>query len=68
MCKNSCSYGLLSGSECREKALGRYAVSLRGHDRGKIYLVVGCGEDESGKPVLLLADGSNQANQRIELW
>ena len=60
MCKNYCSYGLLSGIEGCKNVLGRYAVSLRGHDRGKIYLVVGSREDGDGKPVLLLADGGKR--------
>ena len=39
--------------------LGRYAVSLAGHDVGKIYLVTGveCGAASAAQTVLLLCDG-----------
>ncbi len=39
--------------------LGRYAVSLAGHDVGKIYLVTGveCGAVSASQTVLLLCDG-----------
>ena len=60
MCKKTCSSGLLSGFEGAENALGHYAVSLAGHDAGKIYLVVGVSEDRSGKRMLLLADGKSR--------
>ena len=33
--------GLFSGVKGAENAIGHYAVSLAGHDSGKIYLVVG---------------------------
>ena len=50
---------ICTGFSCGKDHLGRYAVSLAGHDAGKIYLVIGVAEGGGGasKPVLLLADG-----------
>lgn len=49
--------GLFSGVKGAENAIGHYAVSLAGHDSGKIYLVVGQrgGAGKAGE--LLLCDG-----------
>lgn len=60
MCKKTCANGLFSGADGLKTALGHYAVSLAGHDSGKIYLVVGVGRDRAGKPMLLLADGKSR--------
>ena len=47
-----------SGQQVQGSFAGRYAVSLAGHDKGRLYVVVG---EEPGKPGgavhLLLADG-----------
>ena len=47
--------GFLRGNEY----LGRYAVSLAGHDAGKIYLLIGveCGARSASQTMLLLCDG-----------
>ena len=43
---------------CGEEYLGRYAVSLAGHDAGKIYLVVSCSLGASyARSTFGLADG-----------
>lgn len=60
MCGFSCNNGLLSGAAGAEKVLGHAAVSLAGHDAGKIYLVVGVRAPGSREEMLLLADGSSK--------
>lgn len=60
MCNNSCNYGPLSGKCRNENALGHYAISLRGHDAGKIYLIVGASESDGREGYLLLADGKSR--------
>lgn len=59
MCKKSCILGLLSADERSKSMLGRYAVSLAGHDRGKIYLVVGLRGEGGRGELILLADGKS---------
>lgn len=49
--------GLLSGSNGAKNVIGHYAVSLAGHDQGKIYLVVGLCEEGKNACGLLLCDG-----------
>ena len=49
--------GLLRGSNGAENAIGHYAVSLAGHDSGKIYLVVGHAGGAGKAELLLLCDG-----------
>lgn len=60
--------GLFSGADSIKNALGHYAVSLAGHDSGKIYLVTGVRTDSSGKLLLLLADGKRRpaANPKVK--
>ena len=60
MCKKSCSLGLLSASERSKSMLGHYAVSLAGHDKGKIYFVVGSRKTAAGEDMLLLANGKSR--------
>lgn len=64
MCKISCSYGLLSGTDSTKNVLGRYAVSLAGHDAGKIYLVVGAPEEGERAGKLLLSDGRSRTFEK----
>ncbi len=60
MCKISCNLGLLSDTDSSKNAVGHYAVSLAGHDNGKIYLVVGVKREPGGAQMLLLADGKSR--------
>lgn len=60
MCMFSCNYGSLSGENGVKNTLGHAAVPTCGHDRGKIYLVVGFAENREGAPMLLLADGKSK--------
>ena len=56
----SCKNGHLSGTEGAKNVVGHYAVSLAGHDFGKIYFVVGtCGEAKK-EGLLLLCDGKSR--------
>ena len=64
MCNISCNSGLFPGEKRSENALGHYAVSLSGHDAGKIYLVVGRRAGEGGAEYLLLADGRKRPFDR----
>ena len=57
MCGFSCSNGPLSGEERAKKVLGHAAVSLAGHDSGKIYLVTGIANPGERGEMLLLSDG-----------
>ncbi len=60
MGKKTCANGLFSGADSIKNALGHYAVSLAGHDSGKIYFVVGtCGEAKK-EGLLLLCDGKSR--------
>ena len=52
--------GLLWGLEGAKNAVGHYAVSLAGHDRGKIYLVVGPVREGEIAGELLLCDGKKR--------
>lgn len=60
MCKYSCNYGPLSGVCGNKIPLGHYAVSLRGHDAGKIYLIVGVQGSGGREGCFLLADGKSR--------
>lgn len=57
MCGNFCRNGLLSGENGVKNLVGRAAVSLCGHDTGKIYFIVGVRKADDGGELLLLADG-----------
>ncbi len=64
MCNISCISGLLSGVECSKSALGHAAVSLAGHDAGKIYFVIGVVREGEKGEALLLANGRNRPAAR----
>ena len=56
----SCKNGLLSGAEDAKNLVGHYAVSTAGHDRGKIYFVVGVSAEPKSMGALLLCDGKSR--------
>lgn len=60
----SCCNGPLSGEERSKKVLGHAAVSLAGHDSGKIYLIVGIKDPDRKGEMLLLADGRTRGFDR----
>lgn len=53
----SCKKGILSSGERVKSLLGHAAVSLAGHDAGKIYFVVGVTNPLEKDEMLLLSDG-----------
>lgn len=57
MSVDSSVFGILSGRERTEKLLGRAAVSIAGHDAGKIYFIVGVVNAGLRDEMILLADG-----------
>lgn len=56
----SCKNGLLSGTEGAKTAVGHYAVALAGHDRGKIYFVVGVSGETGTRGDILLCNGKSR--------
>ena len=60
MCNFSCNNGLLSGPNGADNVIGHYAVSLAGHDSGKIYLVVGVSAGAKNAGELLLCNGKSR--------
>lgn len=56
----SCKNGHLSGAEGAKTVVGHYAVSLAGHDSGKIYFVVGASSEAKKEGLLLLSDGKSR--------
>ena len=60
MCNISCNSGLLSGVGNGKNVLGHAAVSLAGHDAGKIYFVIGMVDPGEKGEMLLLADGRSR--------
>lgn len=56
----SCNDGPLSGAERSKKVLGHAAISLAGHDSGKIYLITGILNPGGKGEILLLANGRSR--------
>ncbi len=56
----SCNDGPLSGEERSKKVLGHAAVSLAGHDSGKIYLITGIVDPGKKGEMLLLSNGRSR--------
>ena len=67
MSEKSCENGLLKGFKGAKNDVGHYAVSIAGHDAGKIYLVVGCAEEGKNAGDLLLCDGKARPMSRPKL-
>lgn len=61
MCNISCNSGLLLGVEGGKNILGHAAVSLAGHDAGKIYFVIGVVREGKKGEMLLLANGKSRS-------
>ncbi|MBO4385175.1 MAG: hypothetical protein J5854_07130 [Clostridia bacterium] len=55
-----CKNGLFSVEDGAKNPVGHAAVSLRGHDSGKIYFVVGVRKNDDGSEQVLLADGGSR--------
>lgn len=60
MCGNFCKNGLLTVENGAKNPVGHAAVSLCGHDSGKIYFVVGVRKAGEKGEMLLLADGKKR--------
>ena len=62
MAENEVKTSFAPAAECNKNYLGRYAVSIAGHDSGRVYVIVGIAAlNAAQKPqAFLLADGRSR--------